>query len=87
MTVTFKCNLCDEIKLGHAAASGGSIPSEARIHARRGGYTFQFSLFCFRAGPTSGTADIPDSRDFHLCVSCTKELLLEALEGAFDERA
>ena len=78
VTSAFKCNLCDELKLGQASAFGGMKPTEAKVETKRGKHTWQFTIFIFRAGPIMGTA-LDGERDLHLCNGCTFDLLKEAL--------
>jgi len=85
VTTAFKCDLCEEVKLGQAAAFGGSRPYEAKVEAKRGQHTWQFTIFIFRAGPTMGTS-LNYERDLHLCHNCTLDMLKEALaEGVRKE--
>ena len=81
MTSAFKCDLCEEVKLGQAAAFSGMKPSEAKVEAKRGEHTWQFNIFIFRAGPVMGTS-LDVERDLHLCQGCTLELLSEALKAS-----
>ncbi len=81
MTSAFKCDLCEEVKLGQAAAFGGSRPAEAKVETKRSRHTWQFTIFIFRAGPVQGTW-LDGERDLHLCHSCTLELLTEALQDS-----